>query len=545
MRTIAFVLPLAYWPLTYDHYVLPKLLVARFAVLALAILLVTRIAMSGRLTVKRTPLDLPLLALFASAVLSALLGVNQNIAIFGTYARYDGVLTLCTYVALFWLTVQALQRIVDARALLRALIASGFVVAVIAIIQWIGDAASGQRAYGTMGNANVLGAFLVLLCPAAYIELLSAKSAVARVLAGNALVAMLLALLLTVSRSSWIGLGVAIAILLIGRQLPAMRNRLLQAATVVLVLGAAALAPVGLEHGTTNAGAVSSVETVSNRLHVWQDTIPLIAERALVGYGPDTFGLTYPRFQSGNWGNYAQFDKAHSEVLQLAATQGLIGVAIYMWLLASFALLFWRGPRPPMAWGLLASWIGYQVVLQFNFTALSAALPFWIFTAAAVVIFSKGEATSVAVPGPPPLNRIGGFVAAGGLVLLAVPALAMPYLADVRLKQAVDEVIAGDRATAAAFAVEARRLASQESVYAVEAGNIAFERHDWVEAEEAYSAAAALGSFDPRMYRYLAITEQQLGKMDEARAAAHAAVYLNRFDPVNQALLAQMNSGRP
>ena len=324
-----------------------------------------------------------------------------------------------------------------------------------------------------------------------------------------------------------------------------MRNRLLQAATVVLVLGAAALAPVGLEHGTTTAGAVSSVETVSDRLHVWQDTIPLIAGRPMVGYGPDTFGLIYPRFQSGNWGNYAQFDKAHSEVLQVAATQGVIGVAIYLWLLASFVRAFWRGARPPAAWGLLAGWIGYQVVLQFNFTALSAALPLWILTAAAVVIYMNGEARGVGITRTPHLIKFGSVAVAAGLVLLAIPALAMPYLADMRLMQAVDQDIAGNRVAAGAIAAEARRFAPQESVYAVEVGNIAYERQDWATVEEAYSAAAMLGSFDPRMFRSLAIAEQQLGKMDQARAAARAAVYLNRFDPVNQALLAQMESGRP
>jgi O-antigen ligase len=554
LRAGAFALPLTFWPLTFDQYVLPKLLVARFLVLALAILYIARMAIGARVAWRRTPLDLQLLAFIASAVLSMALGLNLDIGFFGTYARYDGVLTLCTYAALFWLTVQSLRDTEEARVLVRVLVASGFLVAAIAIVLWIGDTAAGRtgHAYGTMGNPNVLGALLVLLCPAAYVELVAARSAVTRLLAGNALGVMLLALLLTLSRSSWIGLAIATAILLLGRQLPAMRSRVMQFVAVVLVVGAAALAPAGLEHGTTTGGAVSSVETVSDRLHVWQDTIPLIASRPLTGYGPDTFGLVYPRYQSGNWGYYAQFDKAHSEVLQVAATQGLLGVAVYVWLVAAVVLAFWRGSGRPGAWGLFAGWAGYQVVLQFNFTAVAAALPLWIFLGAAVLIWTAPH------PDPPPggggepragadafvrrdlLVRIGGALVLAGLLLASLPLLVNSYLADASLLLAYDQDVAGHRDAASALAAEARRLAPQESVYAVEVGNIAFERGDWSAAADAYLAAARLGTFNPEMYRNLAIAEMHIGNVKSAQAAARAAVYLDRFDPANQALLAQM-----
>jgi len=68
LRAGTFALPLAFWPLTFDHYVLPKLLVARFLVLGLAVLFVARSATEGRLVWKRTALDFPLVALIASAV---------------------------------------------------------------------------------------------------------------------------------------------------------------------------------------------------------------------------------------------------------------------------------------------------------------------------------------------------------------------------------------------------------------------------------------------------------------------------------------------
>src|SRR5260370_10112593 len=105
----AALLPLVYWPWTYDSYVLPKLLLARSLVLILAFMLVIRWMAAGAIIVKRTPLDLPLLAFIGSALLSTIVGVNANVGLFATYTRYDASLALITYAAMFWLVRQTIQ----------------------------------------------------------------------------------------------------------------------------------------------------------------------------------------------------------------------------------------------------------------------------------------------------------------------------------------------------------------------------------------------------------------------------------------------------
>ena len=134
-----FLLPLAYSPFNYDSFVLPKLLLARMLVGVLLVLFVARIAASHTLVVKRTPLDLPIVAFLASAALSSMFAENQNVALFGTYARYDGLLTMFTFAALFWLSVQGLADQAEARVLIRVLLASGYVVAATAILQSVHD----------------------------------------------------------------------------------------------------------------------------------------------------------------------------------------------------------------------------------------------------------------------------------------------------------------------------------------------------------------------------------------------------------------------
>lgn len=552
LRAGLLTLPVAYWVETYDSYVLPKLLVARTLVIALLILFVARAVAQRSVEIKRTPLDLPWAAFLASAVVSTILATSTNVAIFGTYTRYDGLLTILTYAALFWLSIQSLSGPDEARALLRTLLAGGYVVAALAVIQAVDGYLEQDKlvaAYGTLGNPNVLGAFLAMLCPLAYGELVAARSWASRILAANAGVLLLTALLLTFSRSAWLGTGVAFIAVLAGERRAGARVAVAGAGLLVILaiaVPASSLAGPGVE-GAIVARARSALDLSSwqsSRLHIWQDSLSLIASRPVFGYGPDNVGLVFPRFQTGDWvplpGSVSQrLDKTHAETLQVAATQGLVGLAAYAWILVAFIRTFWKGRQNAMALPIFAGWLGYEVTLQLNFSAPAAAMPFWIFAAAAILSWSPTvRATSI------PLRRRrlavgGGAAAIAASLLVAVGWIVVPYAADAQLLLAVDSDFSGNPNQAVAPAMQARRLWPFESVYAVEVGNLAFERGDWAAARDAYSDAALLGTYNPAVYRNLALSDQHLGRPDEAHAAARKAVELDRFDPANRALLAQ------
>ncbi len=531
LRGGAFLLPLAYTWNSYDGYILPKLLLARILVCGLAALWLVRAALAGRAAIRRTALDLPILAFVLSAAISTVFAFNPNVAVFGTYSRYDGLLTTVTYAALFWLAVQTLRTRDEARGILRVMLAAGYSVAAVAIVQSLRDSIeAGQLlpAFGTLGQKNALGMFLVLLLPAAYTELATARTWTARILALNALTLMTVALLLSFSRSAWIAGAGAVLITVIavhrGRRL---RVAVLAATALVVVAGAAFILASGLLVQRTD------LLQLGDRPVVWSDTLRLIASRPLVGYGPDNFGLVFPSFESTHL--QQPWDKAHSEVLQIAATQGLLGVVAYAWFLAAFAWAFWKGPRDAIAWGVLAGWACYQAELQVNFTMLAAAFPFWIVTAAAMVTFGGTRDVRTFAFGA--RNR---WLGAAGVVAVFGMVSALPaYLADVDLRSAVIADFSGQQGAALAPATEAMRQNPFDSVYATEVGNLAFERGDWGGARTAYRVAAALGTFNDAVYRNLALADQHLGLFDEGRDAAQRAYELNRFDPANRALFAQ------
>jgi len=559
LRLGAFVLPVAYWWDTYDRYVIPKLLLARVLVLGLLVLFAIRVIVTGSINIKRTPLDLPLLAFVASAFASTLLAENQNVAVFGTYSRYDGFLTILMYAALFWLSVQALDvpspsgggqggGVGEARILMRVLLASGYVVAVIAVLQSVTDSMTQGvlvPAFGTLGQKNVLGAFLAMLIPLAYRELVEAVSWSARVIALNAITILGVALLLSLSRSAWLGTAAAAVVLLLGGYRPTLRLGL--ACCAVVLVGGLIVAGLRLGGGVHAEQKVDELALSGDRPALWRDTLSLTASRPVFGYGPDNFGLVFPRFQTTYLGRQ-QWDKAHAETLQVAATQGLVGLAAYLLVLAAFVRTFWRGRQRDGAVPTFAAWVAYQVTLQLNFSALAASLPFWIFAAAAMESWVSPAAErqrEASTSLPRSRGRVGVGAAAitiASLTALPVIATVFPYLADSRLNVAVKADIDGRSDAARTAAAEARDFAPRESVYAVELGNIAFERGDWTEAASAYQDAATLGTYNPLVYRNLALADRNLGRYAEARAAAKKAVELDRFDPANRALLAQFGS---
>ena len=562
LRVGAFTLPLVVVWSASDSYILPKLLLARLLVIVLAGLWLARCALEGRLMAKRTPLDMPLAAFVGSAVLASFFAVNRALALFGAYQRYEGLLTILLYATLFWLTVQTIDGPDEAKGLLRVLLAAGYVAALFAIIQSVLGSVQGvrvgesaftfaglQRAQGTLGNPNLLATFLAMLLPLALDELLQAASFSRRLYQLNVLLMMMVALLLTFGRSAWIGAALGLGIVAAARFRSVPRLRLIFVPGVALVVVGLLLAlpargglPIG-ESLLTRAASITDPASGSSltRIHIWKDTIALIASRPLTGYGPDTFGLVYPHFETGNWTPGYRVDKAHADTLQVASSQGLLGLAAYLVLQLATLVVFWRARRLPATLAIFAAWLAYEIPTQVNFSWLPAAAPFWIFLAASTVYCSTGGRGPSIVG----LRRVRGVAFVGAAVaglVLTVAAVNNPYVAEQRFSAGLAAELHGHTAAARVAVKDALRLAPQNSVYAVEAGDLDLRSGDIASARGDYLQAARSGTADPSAYRSLAVIDELLGRRDEARWAAQQVVYLDPFGPAGRQLLDQLSA---
>ena len=311
--------PLAFGPFFYDSYVLPKLALA--SVLgAFAAWVAWR---EGRLG--RTPLDGPLAALFAAALLSAAASPDPRPDWFGAHQSYAWCL-LGWAPCLVAFRVAAGQDAEFGRRLVASLAAAAVVVGAYAVAQAAGldplaarlALPAGGRAVSTLGSPVALGCFAAAALPAC-LHLLGRRESRAWGACASALA--LAALALSGSRSGWLG-GLA-GVSVYGWA----RGRLTRVAA--LGLAAACLVAVG-------ALSVRRGPSDLQRVEIWRSAARIWAARPVLGAGPQSFDREFRRVRSEAYaistGGMATQEDAHDDWLQVLAGLGLAGLAAYAWL---------------------------------------------------------------------------------------------------------------------------------------------------------------------------------------------------------------------
>jgi tetratricopeptide (TPR) repeat protein len=181
----------------------------------------------------------------------------------------------------------------------------------------------------TLGNWDFLGTYLA----ASLVIMISYGGR--RSVLGSLIV--IVALCFCRSRGAWLALGAVGLLWFLG-----FRNRFFQrwpmrgVVVVVVLAGAALLArPYVQRQWRTDV-----------RPMIWKATLDMIAARSLLGHGLGAYVTVYPAYRLPEYFLRPKAtnvtDHAHNELLEIAAEQGLIGLAVTLWL---WATAVWCGFR--------------------------------------------------------------------------------------------------------------------------------------------------------------------------------------------------------
>lgn len=342
----------------------------------------------------RDPVTLGVLLCAGSALLSTLTSISPRLSWFGEHDSFGGLVTILGYVLLFFATRAACPGPAHARWLLGAILAPAAVAAGYGLVQalhqdpfpWMRWNAQ-ARPTGTMGNANFLAAYLAMALPGlAYFGYRAMQQRRWLIVAFLALCGLLccLVLFLTLSRAGWLALGCAGFVLLVAWQRlrrPSFRTWTLAAgALVALILSLVLLARVQPTLRGAFQGVLQRLSRFTEspaRMEIWSGGLRIFAEHPLLGSGPDTFRMAFAQHQSVDYWNHewgGQPTRAHNEIIQILATQGVAGLATSLFLCAALVVAgvrAWRRAEDrdrPLVAAILAGLVAFGVQNLFCFT---------------------------------------------------------------------------------------------------------------------------------------------------------------------------------
>ena len=488
-------------------------------------------------SVKRDPLGGAIALFLFSAFLSAVFSIRRDAAFLGAHESEAGLKTALGTAAVYFASRSLagdphhLERIARAvaAALAVALFYATLQLAGLDPFPWTRSATlvGVRRVPGTLGHANHLGAYVSMVLP--FLAWLStgARARSTR-LFWIALAAISLPVLAaTLSRGAWVACGVGLLVW----GLLAWRARPRGVSGGRLALAAAALAAVAflvplvtplrpeLLERLRQVADLSAPSTQS-RFHLWRAGLSMAADHPVLGVGTDGYLAAFPRYRtpaywSIEWNGLSA--KAHDELIQIAATQGMLGVlaALLVVFFAARAILRLSRHRDPAvrsgsaaAGGALAAFLVQGLV---GFTVVSTGI-----LASALAGWAAGAGRTPASPtNPARQGRAARTVAWSIAGLLWLFVVLLPWLAERSAAPALrDPMTSAERV---ARLQTASTLAPWDARYATELGRslltAAFtdadttrRAEDLTQAQRAFEHAIRIAPSDGELSALLART---------------------------------------
>jgi len=285
-------------------------------------------------------------------------------------------------------------------------------------------------------NLACLGLFALALATVPALMALKRQAAARSLMMAAVALACFKAVLNTGTRGAFLGLLAALATLLVltlqGGWLGKSQDWLKRAALCVpLALLAVGALSFVLGHELAQRMAASFANPAAafeqSRLEIWRPALRMWDAHFWTGTGVDTFKTMFPSYSSSR---FADFDganvssrNAHCEPLQVLATTGLIGMLLWLAVLAAWARAWLKrygaerdGELRLLLAGLLLIWVAYLVqnLVSFGVTAICA--PYWVFMAA-LALPSAEPPRLPSLAAPKPLRWL---ALAGALACLAI-----------------------------------------------------------------------------------------------------------------------------
>jgi putative inorganic carbon (hco3(-)) transporter len=268
-------------------------------------------------------------------------------------AAFVGWQKLTLYLLFFALVARVLRSPKIRSCVITVYLLAALAVSVYGLQQWFSGTAAlatwvdpasplskTTRVYSYLGNPNLLAGYLIPAIAFSIAAVFVWQSWIQKALAALMVIVNSVCLALTFSRGGWIGIVVAVGVLLLllahwwSIYLPRFWQKwalpiVLGTAAVVVVLAMMVVEPLRDRVSSMFAGRGDSSNNF--RINVWMAVIEMIKDHPIWGIGPGNvaFNKIYPLYMKARYSALS----AYSILLEVILESGIIGFTCFLWLL--------------------------------------------------------------------------------------------------------------------------------------------------------------------------------------------------------------------
>jgi putative inorganic carbon (HCO3(-)) transporter len=293
-----------------------------------------------------TPIHLLVLLYWGVAVVATALSPVKKAAV-------SDLATLTLYLLLFALCARVLRSARIRSWIITLYLHIALIVSVYGLQQWRFGAVAlatwvdpesplskTTRVYSYLGNPNLLAGYLLPAVIFSLVAIFAWQSWMKKCLALTMLIVNTACLILTFSRGGWVGLVVAVLVVMaalvywLSVELPPFWRTWSLPLILAGVIGVLVLAVIFVEPVRIRVLSIFADRRDSSnnfRRNVWDAVFEMIRDRPIIGIGPghNSFNKVYPLYQRPRYTALS----AYSILLEVAVETGFVGLGCFLWLI--------------------------------------------------------------------------------------------------------------------------------------------------------------------------------------------------------------------
>jgi len=351
--------PAVFSPLFYTTFSFPKLLALALLTAAAVLLWGFKVFVEGKIVLVKSRFNWLLLIFGFITLLNTFFSVAPFTSIYGAENRFLGIFTMLDLLIVAFLALNFFTTVKSIKTMVSVSLITAGVLAVYGIFQYFGlfdsflkwNADTGDRVFGTVGHGNHFGAYLGMNILLGVFFFPYIRKNINHVLLAFALALMAIVLFLTASRGALFSTIIALAVCTVvavikkGNYIKSAVKRVPFRITIILLF---LLVAAGFISGEIQRlplvqrtiGTVAFIQqgNIPDRLSWWASTLEMVKERPILGFGLSTFRDVYNAYRRvdyrspgpGDMQDLITPEAAHNEYLNIAATQGLVGLGVFL-----------------------------------------------------------------------------------------------------------------------------------------------------------------------------------------------------------------------